>query len=506
MEATFQDNGLMLADPAGTLDRLRTLGVARVRMFVPWGAIAPDPTARQPPPGFVGGDPGAYPAARWAIWDEIVRDAQARGIGVDFDLTAGAPLWATGPGAPKHSARVQWEPSAGDFRLFVRAIGTRYSGSYDPITNSLAPGNPDDLPRVDYWAIWNEPNYGPGLAPQGSHNGKVEFSPWMYRNLVDAAWRSLQETGHRGDTILFGDLAPRGTNNFGIFSGMKPLRFLRAMYCLDAAYRQFRGTAAARRGCPTGAAGSRRFSHDHPALFQATGFADHPYSQSSAPNVEASPDPNFTSLAELSGLERALDRLQRSYGSRRRLPIYLTEYGYITRPPKRNTFKHNYVSPAVAAYYMNWAEYIAWRDPRVQTLTQYQLVDPLPATVSNDFGGYASGLIFYHGAHKPGYDAYRLPLYMPVTTASRGRKLEIWGCARPAGYAQIDTGEFQSVAIEFQRGSHRPFETVGTVPITSAGGYFDVSQAFAADGSVRLRWSYPDGQTVHSRVVPISLG
>jgi hypothetical protein len=505
MDATFQDNALMMTDPGDTLDRLRTLGVSRVRMFVPWAAIAPNATSRTRPPGFAASDPGAYPSANWAIWDTIVRDATARGIALDFDLTAGAPLWATGPGAPGRSARLQWKPSAHDFLQFVQAIGSRYSGNYDPTIDALARGDSNDLPKVDYWAIWNEPNYGPGLAPQGSHNGKVEFSPWLYRNLVDAAWSALRATGHQHDTILFGDLAPRGTNQFGIFSGMKPLRFLRALYCVDGSYREFRGAAAAERGCPTSAAGSGRFRRAHPALFQATGFADHPYSQSSPPNVEAAPDRDFTSLAELSGMERELDRLQRVYGSRRRLPIYLTEYGYITSPPKRHTFKHTYVRPQVAAYYLNWAEYVAWRDPRVQTLTQYLLVDPLPATVSSDYGGYASGLIFYGGGHKAGYGAYRVPIYLPVTRATHGRKLEVWGCVRPAAYAQRDTGQPQSVAVEFQPGSRGGYELLRSIRITNPEGYFDVRQSFPGSGSVRLSWTYPGGQTVHSRVVAVRI-
>ena len=62
-----------------------------------------------------------------------------------------------------------------------------------------------------------------------------------------------------------------------------------------------------------------------------------------APNHELDPDPtngsitaDYTSLGVIGNLGRALDRLQRVYGSDTRFPIYDTEFGYITSPPKRS--------------------------------------------------------------------------------------------------------------------------------------------------------------------------
>ena len=84
---------------------------------------------------------------------------------------------------------------------------------------------------MHFWSIWNEPDYGPSLAPQGlPGNLTVEHSPWMYRDLLDAAWTALHQTNHAYDTVLFGEVAPRGYPNpenprlpFGVFNGMKPL-------------------------------------------------------------------------------------------------------------------------------------------------------------------------------------------------------------------------------------------------------------------------------------------
>jgi len=160
-----------------------------------------------------------------------------------------------------------------------------------------------------------------------------ENSPRMYRNLVDATYTALKRTGHAHDRLMFGELAPRGAENWGVFSGMKPLIFLRAMYCVDSQYRPLRGAAAAIRGCPTNAAGSRQFRAKNPALFTAAGVADHPYMRWYPPNREKFPDPNNTSLGQIGNLTRSLDRLNRMYGSHKRFPIYNTEFGYITTPP-----------------------------------------------------------------------------------------------------------------------------------------------------------------------------
>src|SRR5207302_1510980 len=99
--------------------------------------------------------------------------------------------------------------------------------------------------------------YGPSLAPQGVPGHlTIENSPRIYRALLDSGWNALHGTGHGGDTILFGEVAPRGAPTWGVFSGMKPLIFLRALYCLDSHYHTLRGLAAAQRGCPTNASGS----------------------------------------------------------------------------------------------------------------------------------------------------------------------------------------------------------------------------------------------------------
>ncbi len=89
-------------------------------------------------------------------------------------------------------------------------MGTRYSGSYKPRGATTA------LPRVNFWSIWNEPNYGFDIAPQGiGTNQSIPNSPHIYR---EPAWMRpgarCRATGHgtRTDRILFGEVTPHGEN------------------------------------------------------------------------------------------------------------------------------------------------------------------------------------------------------------------------------------------------------------------------------------------------------
>jgi hypothetical protein len=522
--AMFQDDARMLTVPGPTLETMRELGAGVVRVTLAWNTVAPT----QRPPGFNPVLPASYPAGNWAIYDQIVRDAHADGIAVDFSLTGPAPLWATGSGQPSPGNYGEWKPSATAFGQFVEAVATRYSGSYDPTLDAIAHGDANDLPRVSFWELWNEPNFGEDLAPQAVNGSTVPSAPPAYRGLLDAGWRGLGLTGHGHDTILIGNLDARGSNGPprrgqpqglpGNFGQTKPLQFIRALYCVDSNYRELRGRAASAVGCPTTAAGSRQFRNAHPALFRASGFADHPYPINLPPTEASSNDPDFTEFSELPRLASTLDRVVRIYGSRTRYSIYNNEYGYITNPPNHSS--SHFVSPATAATYINWAEYLSWRNPRIASTMQYLLWDPNPTVNVPEFGGFASGLVFYGGAPKPGYNAYRLPLFLPVTSTRHGRSLEVWGGVRPAHYASLDNhGTPQQAQIQFQRGSSGAFTTLRTVTITSSRGYFDLHLTFPASGTVRLAWSYPtndplltpslitpgSADTVYSRTVKVTV-
>ena len=497
LETIFEAPQQLAASPGPALDALKLIGVDDVKVFMAWGSMAPDPLAHTRPAGVNAASPAAYAAGLWAPFDAIVRAAASRGMGVDLALEAPAPLWATGPGVPPGTSSGfvgSWEPSAKEFGLFVKAVGTRYDGHYTP------PGQTAPLPPVRFWSIWNEPNYGQQLAPQAVDHSTVEVSPLLYRELLDAAWTGLGLTGHGGDKILIGEVAPRGETTGdqpGNFSGMVPLRFIRALYCVDSSLHPLQGTNATLRGCPATAEGSKAFPSQHPGLFHASGFAVHPYPQGQVtPNTPTPNEPDYADLPKLPSLEATLDGAQAAYGSSTRFPIYDTEFGYQTNPPEKIA---RAITPEVAAYYMNWAEYISWSNPRVASWDQYLLTDP-PQPSNFD-----TGLEFTNGTAKdPMYDAFRMPLYLPHPSGKAGQPLEVWGGVRPAHYAIIDHKAPQ-VSIQFKPSSGGAFKTVQRVTITDAYGYFTASVKFPSSGSVRLAWTQPGTGQVYSRVAPVTI-
>lgn len=525
--AILQDDPLIQSDPGGTLATARNLGIGMMRVLLRWQEIAPDPNSFHAPRHFRASDPADYSAKKWAPFDAIVRDAKVDGITIDLDVAGGSPLWATGKGMPRHIGGYpfhNWEPSAADYGAFMHAVAVRYSGKYNPITKRVDPGNPNDLPRVSFWSVWNEPNYGPSLAPQAlpSHKGDVPDSPRYYRSLVDHAWGALHATGHGSDKLLIGELAPRGELTFGNFNMMTPLVFLRALYCLNGRYHQLRGHTAALMGCPTKASGSRRFVARNAGLFKATGISDHPYMRWFPPNREEDSyqpkhfskiKPNYATLATIGNLERGINRAVRAYRRHRNYPIWMTEFGYITDPPAKPSKKdpHRYASPATAAYYDNWAEYLAWKNSRIASFDQYLLKDPARPQHGQ---GYPSGLIYADGKYKPGYADFRMPLYLPKTTASSATKgLEVWGDVRPARYALIDEPSIpEYVNVLFKAKGTSSYVLRTTEQITSREGYFDTHISFPTSGTIELQWSYPRdsllsaaGSTIYSRTVTVTV-
>jgi hypothetical protein len=135
-----------------------------------------------------------------------------------------------------------------------------------------------------------------------------------------------------------------------------------------------------------------------------------------------------------------LDAAARRRVIARRAPVYLTEFGYQTRPP--DPFG---VSLADQARYLNYADYVAFLNPRIASVAQYGLRDDAAS------GGFNTGLRFASGRAKPSLAAYALPVYVVRTHGGHGR---IFGQVRGAGAgANVDVqqresgrGKFQTVA------------------------------------------------------------
>jgi hypothetical protein len=498
----FQDDRELIYSSTPTVERtvglLRSLGVDRLRLTILWSAIAPQPTALAIPAGFDAADPADYPASAWAPYDRIVSLARMRGIGVDFDLTAPGPLWAMAVDPPSTLATEadHYTPSAAAFAAFVRAVGRRYSGSYVP------PGASTPLPRVGFWSIWNEPNQPGWLAPQTVRVGgrPTIASARLDRSLIDAGVHALRTTGHGADTILIGELAPEGDTRAGIARPVAPLPFLRALYCVDAAARPLAGAAARGAGCPAG--GSRAaFVAAHPGLFAATGFAHHPYSFFLPPASSMS-DPDFAPLSDLDRLEQALDRIFAAYGVDRRIPLYLTEYGYETNPP--NPYRG--VAPLTQAAYLDEGAYLAWRDPRVRALSQFLLRDSPPDRAYprgsvRYWSTFQTGLEYQDGAAKPALSDYRVAIFAPVDTFRRGGSLTVWGMLRAAPGATTQTAR-----VQWRPRAGGRWRTLTVARTTDASGAFTVQVGPPRTGVLRIAWTAPGGRVRVSRGAPVTSG
>jgi hypothetical protein len=414
------------------------------------------------------------------MYDNIVNTAQRFGIAVDLMPTSGAPLWATKSGTPPCSTLAgnpicfqgTFMPSARLYQQFVQAVATRYRS-------------------VHFWEVWNEANWGPSLTPQYLHSS-VPVSANIYRGLLDAGYSALRGAGHGHDTILFGSLSQDGSApTVGETHTTAPLIFVRTLFCLNNNYRQLTGAGARQAGCPTSKLGFRHFRGAHPALFSVSGLGLHPYpAAGKPPNQLDYPNANGAEFAEIPQVIRSLDRVEKAYGSGKRLSIYNTEYSFATRP---NLTSASIATPTQAAAFINQAEYMSWKNPRVATYDQYELVDQ---------GWFPVGLLFPQNTQacpgvvtcpKPSFFSYRLPVWLPVTSTKRGKSLEVWGDVRPARYARVDTGQPQSVQIQYAPNGSNTYQTVKSVRITNTQGYFDVHVKFPGSGNVRLAWTYPSG-------------
>jgi hypothetical protein len=499
IQSIFQDDQYLLYAPtpavSSTLDTLKALGVTTIRATVLWHVSAPQADSPTKPSGFNAADPAAYPPTAFAGDDRLLTLARERGMTVDLNVTAAGPLWAMHQPADEPRYADVYEPSASEFQQFVTALGKRYSGSFSPtatqaaVLKALGVSSSGALPRASYWSIWNEPNQPGWLAPQWRLAGgqKVMLSPVLYRSYVDAAWSALNATGHGAatDTILVGELAPEGGTRTPLEDPIPPLGFLRALYCVDASNRPLSGAAATAVDCPTGGG----FATAHPGLFDATGFAHHPYSFFLAPNVGyTSPGTGgFIPLVSLSKLESALDQIFHAYGLSRQFPIYLTEYGYETNPP--NPFRG--VGLAQQAAYLDQAQYMASQDPRVRSMSQFLLRDALPdpkfppGTIGY-WSTFQTGLELADGTPKPALNAYRLPIWLPTPHT-------VWGMIRPAA-----PGSAQRVQIQF-RGATGGWQTIATVTAGGPSETFTVQLKPQGAGRLRFEWN-----GFHSR--PVAVG
>ena len=507
MSVMMDDDLLVYRDDntaAKTLTQMKSLGVDTVRVTVLWKTVAEfarftkadlaqlkgkknrraNAAARRQNKRFKADNPSTYPIRNWDRYDNLVRAASDRGIRVYFNVTGPGPRWAHKT-KPKGSSALQstYKPRPREFKLFVTAVGKRFSGRYRDENGSRSA-----LPRVSMWSLWNEPNQGGWLSPQWERRGGqvVPASPALFRKLHQSGYQGLVAAGHRVDNsiILLGETAPLGDDKRTGKSPMRPKQFLRETFCIQPNGTPYTGAAAQARDCG-----------DLANPLPANGYAHHPYTKNQPPTLrDRSPD--ALTMANITELGTLLDELAAKTGAvQTDLQLFMTEYGFETNPPD----PFSGIAPALQAKYNTIGERMAWANPRIASQAQFLLADvaPLRQRRKNTKGywfTYQSGLFFRRGQPKPAAYAYSFPFMATATgvdEATGAPAFELWGQMR-----FLSNGVPDAVQIQWHpKDNSAGWLNVGDPAPTDAYGYFNVARVapFPLAGDWRGAWVRPDG-------------
>lgn len=310
----------------------------------------------------------------------------------------------------------------------------------------------------------------------------IAMSPHLYRDLLVAGMQGLRDSGHRRDRVLIAELAPLGNPRpDGLRASLRPGLFLREMFCLNRKLRRFRGRAAEARGCKK--VRRLRVLKRFPKL----GFAHHPYTKKRPPRRKE-PGRDALTMANIRSLPRTLDKIARRTGLLpKKIPVWLTEYGYETNPPD----PFSGVSLAQQAEYINVGDYIAWKHPRIVSNAQFQLYDvppqfQFPPDNRRHWFTYQSGLYTdeRNPQPKPSKDAYEFPL---VVRRKRSTA-RIWGQAR---FAENGT-TYPVLLQERPAGSSTWVNSGDLVQVKNKRGYFRARRPTGRGSTWRAVWASSD--------------
>ncbi len=338
MQVGFYDDASFRWSPDAltNLEQAAEAGASVIHTAASWAQIAPTRPV----------DPtdGSDPAYRLSDLDALVHNASELGVQVMININ-GTPRWANGGQTPNHMPK-----RLTDLTAFARMLATRYNGH-------------QGFGRVLLWSVWNEPNLQLFLTPQFS--GKKIVSPAEYAALYKAAYNGIK-AGNKLAQVAIGE-----TSNLG----------------------RDKPTAVAGQGQSVAPGTFARLLAQQKGLKFAA-WATHPYPTApDAKPLEQVRYPNV-SLALLPTFEVNLKKL-----FHREVPIWITEYGYQTRPSQPNG-----VTNAQQAAYAKQALAFARADKDVKMFIWFTFRD----SAGNPW---KSGVESTNGAHKPGYAALSAVLH-----------------------------------------------------------------------------------------------
>jgi hypothetical protein len=341
MEVAISDEDAMVSGKAGNTalayQTAQALNATRMRILVEWSRVSDADSAT----------PSDNPDYDWGPIDRAIDLAAAYGMRTQLALAGPAPAYASGTGQVSIPV---WNPDPARYADFARAAALHFQG------------------RVDRYSIWNEPNYPAWLEPRSQ-------SPQLYRALYQAGYEAIKSVDPDAQ-VLIGETVPyggkvviqtkvkgkRGTKPKTVSKGKKmglamaPLKWLRAVACVNARYKRIRGCAPLR----------------------ADGYAHHPYDlefggKATPPTTKQFPGPDNAPIQTLGRLRTALDKLARAHAlstpSGKPLDIYLTESGYFVSGKRR-------LAEAKRAAFLPQQFQVAAAQPRVREMLQYNVFVP----------------------------------------------------------------------------------------------------------------------------------
>jgi hypothetical protein len=274
-------------------------------------------------------------------------------------------------------------------------------------------------PWITRWTVWNEPNVRLFLIPN---------SPTIYTTrLLNPAYSALKQANPK-NLVAGGVTSPRKTP-----SGVSPIAWIRGMRAAHA---------------------------------QLDAYAQNPYPVRPGETPTSGGCWRCTEVT-MATLPKLIAEVKRDFGARTR--IWLTEYGYNSKPPSRwlgvpNSLQARYVGEAALRAYLS---------ARVDLLIHF-LVRDEPNALKWTSGFYTS-----RGKVKPSFVAYALPF---AQVARKGSRTTVWGQVRPR------TGAQPYRLQQFRAGR---WSWIGGTHLTTRSGF--LRRVVTAGPGVRLRiWSPRD--------------
>jgi len=399
------------ADNATQLERIRAAGAKYVEIRIDWSSVAPSGSTT--PTGFQPTDP-ADPNYNWAIYDSQIKAAASAGLKPLVDISS-APLWAEGSGRGS-AARGTYKPSPSALANFATAAAQRYSGSFE------------GLPRVQYWAVWNEPNLNIFLSPQTVN--KKPFAPSWYRSMLNAAADALHAV-HANNVVIGGETAPFGFTTATRTQTM-PLVFMEQVLCL--AEKKVINKKTKTVGFTYKSACKTKTKFDV--------WSHHPYT-GGGPTMKAKVRGN-ASLGNMDDMRMVLNAAIKANHvvSSGKVRLWVTEFSWDSKPPDPKG-----VPVSLETRWVSQALYQMWSSG-VSLVNWFILRDQPLATSYWQSGLYSlgSGGKISSDRAKPVLRAFRFPFVaLPQTSHGKSTAVLLWG--------RTPTSSAGSVLIERKSGS-----------------------------------------------------